>query len=159
MYSSTTAWCWRALHRKPVPIETAVDGVERLLMAQEGGKGTILWGFSFCETLVVKIALHRAGVQLIQLSTVGHGVPSPPSEFGMRFVGPLFCKAENRFLAERVSIPADQSLGYLRFSVSRTARGRTPSEVLSMRGIAHWSNRRGKSAVARYPRESRVSFR
>jgi hypothetical protein len=69
---------------------------------------------SFCGYLVPKIALDRAGARLVMLSAADHGAHYPPTRLGLAVVGPLFCAAENRYLAERVVIPPDRTLGYLR---------------------------------------------
>jgi len=128
------AWCemvfetrwlrWRALHRAAPPVETSVDGLPTLHAAHEGGRGVILWGMEFCDTLVVKIALHRAGVRLVHLSSANHGLNAPPTKLGLRFVSPMHCAAENRFLDERVVMPADGSLGYMRVLVQRLEENR-----------------------------------
>ncbi|MBT8336390.1 MAG: hypothetical protein KJO11_07285, partial [Gemmatimonadetes bacterium] len=107
-----------ALRGGPVPVETSVEGMGRI-----GSGGSLLWGMSFCGTLVVKIALHRAGVPLVHLSAAGHGAAHPPTRLGLRIVSPLYCRAENRFLRERVVIPEDGSLGYLRTLMERLRSG------------------------------------
>ena len=94
------AWCqmvfetrwlrWRALHRADPPVETAVDGLPVLETALARGRGVILWGMEFCDTLVVKIALHRAGVRLVHLSFANHGLNAPPTRLGVRIVSHPF---------------------------------------------------------------------
>src|SRR5262245_59066092 len=64
---------WRAMHRRGVPVSTTLVGLEHLERVRARGRGVILWGMSFCETLVVKMGLHRAGVSLVHLSTAHHG--------------------------------------------------------------------------------------
>ncbi len=115
---------WRALHRADPPVETSVDGLQHLEAALAERRGAILWGMEFCDTLVVKIALHRAGVRLVHLSTANHGLAAPPTWLGLRIASPLHCAAENRFLDERVIIPADGSLGYMRVLVQRLEENR-----------------------------------
>jgi hypothetical protein len=88
-----------------------------------GEKGALLWGMSFCGTLVVKIALHRAGHPLVHLSTEGHGGAEPLTRMGYTVVSPLYCVPENRFLRERVVIPLDGSLGYMRDLLTRLHDG------------------------------------
>jgi hypothetical protein len=104
---------FRAFHGRKVPVETSVDGLHRVHAALEGGNGAILWGMSFCETLPKLIAFQRAGLPLVLLSSAYHGVPSD-TRLGLEVVGPFFSAPENRFLAERLIVPADLSLGYLR---------------------------------------------
>jgi hypothetical protein len=115
---------WRALHRGGWAIETEVEGQEHLEEAHAAGKGAILWGMSFCGYLVPKIALHRVGANLIHLSAADHGAHFPPTRLGLAVVGPLYCRAENRYLAERVIIPADKSQGYLGILEARLAQDR-----------------------------------
>jgi Bacterial lipid A biosynthesis acyltransferase len=111
----------RAIHRGVVPVSTTVVGLPHLESARSRGRGVILWGMSFCETLVVKMGLHRAGVPLVHLSTVNHGSALPPTRLGLRLVAPLYTAAELPYLAERVVIPADESLGYMRVLMDRLA--------------------------------------
>jgi lipid A biosynthesis acyltransferase len=118
---------WRAIHRGVVPVATTVVGLPHLESARARGRGLILWGMSFCETLVVKIGLHRAGVALVHLSTANHGAAWPPSRLGLRLVAPVYTAAETPYLAERVVIPADQSLGYMRVLIDRLTANRCVS--------------------------------
>ena len=114
-----TLWIrFRAFHTTRVPVETSVEGLHLIRNALGAGNGAILWGMSFCETLPVKIALHRACVPLIQLSSAFHGVPSE-TQLGLEVVGPFYSAPENPFLLERVNIPADGSLGFLRLLQDR----------------------------------------
>jgi lauroyl/myristoyl acyltransferase len=115
---------WRALHRAGWNVATEVEGVEHLEAARAAGKGAILWGMSFCGYLVAKMALHRAGARIVMLAAADHGVHYPPTRFGRLVVGPLYCHAENRYLAERVKIPHDRALGYLRTLKARLQANR-----------------------------------
>lgn len=112
----------RAYHTTELPVETSAEGIQRIEDARGYGNGVILWGMSFCDPLPVKIALQRAGVPVVHLSHAEHGVPRPPTEFGLKIVGPFFCASENPFLLERVIIPADESVGYLRLLMDRLTR-------------------------------------
>jgi lauroyl/myristoyl acyltransferase len=104
---------YRALHGRGPAVETSVEGLAYVTRAAGEGRGSILWGMEFCDTLVVKIALHRAGVRLVHLSTANHGLAAPPTKLGLRIVSPLYCAAENRFLDERVVMPTDGSLHHM----------------------------------------------
>ncbi len=115
---------WRALHRRGWQVETEIEGLEHLGAARSAGKGVILWGMSFCGYLVPKMALHRAGAELVLLSAADHGAHYPPTRLGLAVVGPLFRLAENRYLSERVAIPPDQSLRYLRTIKARLEANR-----------------------------------
>jgi lauroyl/myristoyl acyltransferase len=104
----------RAFHTTALPMETSVEGLERVAEARDVGRGVILWGMSFCESLPVKVALQRAGLDIVHLSSAQHGVASPHTDLGLQIVGPLHNAPENPFLRERLIIPADESLGYVR---------------------------------------------
>jgi lauroyl/myristoyl acyltransferase len=117
---------FRAFHTEKVPVETSVEGLHRVQEALDGGCGAILWGMSFCETLLNKIALHRVGLPLVLLSSAYHGVPAN-TRLGVRVVGPFYAAPENRFLSERIVIPPDASLGYVRTLTERLAENRCVS--------------------------------
>ncbi len=93
-----------------------LNGIAHLRKAIEGGHGAILWVTETAfSALIVKMALHNAGYQAIQLSRPGHGFSS--SRFGVRFLNPLWIEVENRFIAERVLIigeTASEALAVLR---------------------------------------------
>jgi len=128
-HAMATAYCemfrenqwmrWRATHGGHVPVETTVVGLQHLDAARARGRGAILWGMSFCETLVVKIGLHRAGVPLLHLSSANHGGAWPPSRLGLAILAPFYTAAETPYLTERIEIPADQTLGYMRILMDR----------------------------------------
>jgi lauroyl/myristoyl acyltransferase len=99
---------WRHGWRPAIEIE----GLERVHTALERGRGAILWSMRFSSTTAIKQAFFRAGLPLRHLSRKQHGSPSM-TRLGVRVVGPLYCRAENPYLAERVQIPLDGSLGYL----------------------------------------------
>jgi lauroyl/myristoyl acyltransferase len=94
---------------RPV-IET--EGLERVRQALDQGRGVILWSMRFSSATVIKQAFYHAGLPLTHLSREEHGSPSM-TRLGVKIVGPLYCRAENPYLAERVRIPLDGSLGYL----------------------------------------------
>jgi lauroyl/myristoyl acyltransferase len=89
-----------------------IEGLEHVHKALERGRGAILWSMRFSSSTVIKQAFFRAGLPLTHLSRDQHGSPSL-TRLGIRVVGPLYCRAENFYLAERVQIPLDGSLGYL----------------------------------------------
>ncbi len=104
----------RAFWTRDVWIETNVDGLHRLTGALERGRGAILWGASFCETLPVRIALYRAGIGLVGLSSVTHGAPSPHSRFGVQLIAPLYSAPDDRFVSERVNVASGGGDEHLR---------------------------------------------
>ena len=93
-----------------------LSGKNHLQKALERGHGAILWvTHTAFSTLIVKMALHNAGYQAVQLSRPGHGFSS--SHFGVRFLNPLWTRVEDRFISERVLIigeTAAEALSVLR---------------------------------------------
>ena len=61
-----------------------------------------------------KIALQRAGHPLIQLTAADHGASFPATWVGLHLVGPFHARSEMRYVADRLVIPPDGSLGYMR---------------------------------------------
>jgi len=93
--------------------EIELEGLERVHEARSRGRGVILWSMRFSSSTAIKQAFHRAGLPLVHLSRQDHGAPSK-TKLGVGVVAPMFCRAENPYLAARVQIPLDGSLGYLR---------------------------------------------
>jgi hypothetical protein len=103
-------------------------GLERLTAALEHGRGAILWvGFFADANLMAKVALHRAGLPLCHLSSLTHGVSR--SRFGVRWLNPIPAAAENRYLAERVSIARAGPTSALRTLRRRLGENRPVSIV------------------------------
>ncbi|MFO1035869.1 MAG: hypothetical protein U1E45_03410 [Geminicoccaceae bacterium] len=83
-------------------------GSEHLTAALQQGRGAILWVAPFVLAgLLVKVALADAGHQLVHLSRSTHGLAR--SVRGAELVNRSYVRAENRFLAERVTIGHDGS--------------------------------------------------
>jgi len=82
---------------------TRLIGAEYLRTALDTGHGAILWmtETSF-GTLVAKMILADAGIRAVQLSRPQHGFST--TEFGMRYLNPIWTAVEDRFIAERVAI-------------------------------------------------------
>ena len=93
-------------------LQVEVEGLEHISRGLEAGRGVILWGMFFCGTSVVKAALWRAGVRLTHLSRVYHGAPSL-SRLALTVLAPMYCRAENRYLAKRVVLPLGTSVHQL----------------------------------------------
>lgn len=89
-----------------------IQGLNRLDAALARGHGAILWGMRFASATAMKQAFHEAGHPLVHLSRAQHGSPSA-TRLGIRVAAPLYCRAENPYLRERVIIPADGSPRYL----------------------------------------------
>ena len=110
-----------------------LQGARFLREALAQGRGVILWRMLFCSNPVVMQALERNGTPLVHLSNVYHGAPSR-SRLGIRFVSPLYCRPENDYLAKRVIIPLDGSLGYMRTLLDSLRQNACVSVVGEHRG-------------------------
>lgn len=89
-----------------------IDGLDRLEAALARGNGAILWGLRFGSATAMKQAFHYAGRPLVHLSRAEHGSPTT-TRLGVGLAAPLYCRAENPYLRERVVIPLDRSPRYL----------------------------------------------
>jgi lauroyl/myristoyl acyltransferase len=128
----------RSLHRKGAAADITLEGLEHLEGVLETGKGAILWRSFFCSSHIPKQALAEAGHPLVHLSHWDHGARGAGIA-GLRLFPPLWIRAEVRHLHERVELPRDASLDYLR----RLVRHLRANRVLSIFG-----NIRGKAPVA-----------
>lgn len=90
-----------------------IYGKQHIENALERGQGAILWiaPFHFVE-LAIKKGLAQRGFNLTYLSDYRHGLST--TRFGLKFLNPLWKKAENKYLHERIVIQPDGQLGYLR---------------------------------------------
>jgi lauroyl/myristoyl acyltransferase len=110
-----------------------LDGAEHLRRALEAGRGVVLWRMNFCENPVFLQALTAHGVSAVHLSDAAHGAPSG-SRLGLRWTSPLYCRAEEPYAAERIVIPLDRSLGYIRELLDRLGQNAVVSIVGENRG-------------------------
>jgi lauroyl/myristoyl acyltransferase len=101
-------------------------GEEHLRSAAEGGRGAIVWRMSFTSAVVVHAAIARTGTRLVHLSRPVHGAGSG-SPVGYRVLAPIYCRAEEVHLEERVLIPEDGTLGYMKELMAVLRRGGTLS--------------------------------
>lgn len=100
-----------------------LHGIEHLQNALAAGHGAILWVTETTfSTLIVKMALHHAGYRAVHLSRPSHGFSI--SDFGARYLNPLWAKIENRFIAERVVIHGERSTDALARLRARLAENR-----------------------------------
>ena len=114
--------------------DTRVHGEIHLRNALDNDRGTILWVTdSAYSTLIFKIALHRAGYRACQLSRKEHGFSS--SSFAIRFLNPLWCRIEDRFIEERVFIENDNAAPAMAILRSRLAANRCV--IITVGGAAH----------------------
>jgi lauroyl/myristoyl acyltransferase len=100
---------------------TMLEGLDRIREVQAEGRGAILWRMSFCESPVAKIALAREALAMVHLSSVSHGARSQSRGGG--WVTALYRRGEDPYLAERVVMPADGSLGYMRGLMTKLRAG------------------------------------
>jgi lauroyl/myristoyl acyltransferase len=105
-------------HKRGWHPEIELDGIEHVHNALARKKGVILWGMSFCGPVIPKLAFFRAGLPVIHLSTPHHGGFSK-SIVAVRIINPWNLKSENKYLTERIVIPLDNSLDYLRLLKKR----------------------------------------
>jgi hypothetical protein len=111
-----------------------LHGEAHLRKALDEGKGAILWVTdSAYSTLIFKIALDRAGYRAYQLSRKQHGFSTSP--FGIRFLNPLWCRVENRFIEERVLIPGDDAAPAMAILRARLAVNRCV--IITVGALAH----------------------
>ena len=124
---------FRSLRRGGWRPEVVLRGESRLRAALKAGKGAILWRMWFCENPVTLQALARAGFSTVHLSAETHGAPAA-SQVGLRWTAPLYVRAEEPYVAKRVVIPRDGSLGYMRELVSQLQQNACVSIVGENRG-------------------------
>ncbi len=86
-----------------------LSGQPNLQRALDRGRGVILWVMETTfSTLIVKMALHKAGYHTCQLSRPGHGF-STETAFGLRYLNPIWTGVEDRFIAERIVIAGESA--------------------------------------------------
>ena len=125
----------RGLHRRGWRPHIEIEGIERIRAALERTQGVMLWRMSFCGTPVVKRALWEAGIPLVHLSKQEHGAHSD-AWVSRRMLTPLFRRAEDWYLTERVIIPWGGSpVGAMRTLLKRLQRDHA---VVSIMGDAPW---------------------
>ena len=96
-----------------------LEGRAHLDAALERGRGVVLWVAPFVfAPLLTKMALQAGGYSVMQLSRFSHGYSK--SRWGARLINRVRTLAEDRFLAERVTIDADgATAGPMRAVVGR----------------------------------------
>jgi lauroyl/myristoyl acyltransferase len=96
----------------------ALEGREHVARGLAGGRGVILWRFALGSGPALMHAFADAGWRPVHLSRAEHG-SRRLSRFGLRTVCSMWQVAENRWLCERIVIPTDASLGYVRVLADR----------------------------------------
>ena len=93
--------------------DTRLVGKEHLNAAIEDGNGAILWLGNFVHNpLVTAMALGQAGFEMSHLSRWDHGISS--TRLGNLFINPIWTRAEERFMSERLVIGADDRVKALK---------------------------------------------
>jgi len=117
-----------------------IRGREHLDRAIERGRGVVLWVCPFTYgDLIVKTAMAREGFAVTHLSAGSRGFspnachPWVPTRFGLRYLSRLRTAVEDRYLHDRVAMPRDGSLGYIR-QLDRLLRAKG---ILSIRAGKH----------------------
>ena len=98
--------------------EIEIEGREYLDAALSKGRGVVLWRTRFTENSVFLQGLWRHNAAAVHLSNEGHGSPDR-SRLGVQWAARLYRRAEDRYVEERVQIPMDGSLGYVRRLLKR----------------------------------------
>jgi lauroyl/myristoyl acyltransferase len=125
----------RSLHRRGPEVDITLVGLHHLESALAEGKGAILWRSFFCSSHIPKEALARAGHRLVHLSHWDHGARGFNLP-GLRLFAPLWVRAEVRHLRERVVLPRDSSLDYLRVLLDHLQANHVLSIFGNIRGRA-----------------------
>lgn len=98
------------------------EGLERLDAPLHDGRGIILWSMRFSSATVLKQGFYRQRAPFVHLSRADHG-SSTLTTLGLRVAAPLYCRAENCYLKERIQIPVDESLNYVQTLRERLRAG------------------------------------
>jgi hypothetical protein len=126
------------------------EGDHYIRKALENGKGAVIWCMRFSSDAVLKQGFYQAGLPLVHLRDSAHGAHSGRTRLGTSLVSPLFCRAEDPYLASRVVIPVEGSLGYLQtlrdhlrandcVSIYGDATGRQTVEVPFLTGTCKYA--------------------
>ncbi len=142
------AACWRAhiahkyvalmqllhsYHPRGWPAAIRLEGRVEIDAALALGQGAILWVTQFVfSDLVTKRALHEAGYAVSHLSREAHGFST--TRFGRRWLNPIKTGIERRYLAERLVMSEDHTVGPLRGLALRLRQNRLVSITVAPTG-------------------------
>ena len=122
--------CYRLDGWKP---RIDLRGMEHVTAALAAGHGAILWVADFeSASLIAKMALSNAGLQVSHLSRPQHGFSH--SRFGIQFLNPIKTRIEDRFLKERITMRPGGMTGSL-----RTLRRRLDENALVSITVLHFN--------------------
>jgi lauroyl/myristoyl acyltransferase len=120
---------WRRGWRPRVRLE----GGEQIVAALDAGKGAILWVAPFVfSDLITKLALAEAGHMVSHLSRDSHGFST--TRLARRLLNPIQTRIEGRYLAERLVMTDENTIGALRELVARLEANRPVSITLAATG-------------------------
>ena len=110
-----------------------LEGAAQIEAALARGQGGILWvaPFAFSD-LVTKFALHEAGYAVAHLSRDTHGFST--TRFGRHVLNPIQTRVERRYLAERLVMSDERSVGPLRELTACLRQNRLVSITLAATG-------------------------
>jgi lauroyl/myristoyl acyltransferase len=114
--------------------EITITGTEHLHAALAAGRGAVLWVAPFVfAPLVAKRGLHQAGFAVHHLSRPNHGFSS--TRFGVVVLNPIRTRIEDRYLAERITIPqSGETTAAVRTLARRLAANRIVSITFTFLG-------------------------
>lgn len=112
-----------------------VRGLDHLDAALRKGNGAILWvsHFVFSST-IAKIGLHRLRHRAVHLSRPEHGFSK--TRFGIAALNPIRRRAEDRFLAERITLDRGRMTGTM-----RRVRARLRENAIVSITVGSWEGR------------------
>ncbi len=110
-----------------------LEGGEEIAAALDAGKGAILWVAPFVfSDLITKLALAEAGHRVSHLSRDSHGFST--TRLARRLLNPIQTRIEGRYLAERLVMTDENTIGALRELVARLEANRPVSITLAATG-------------------------
>lgn len=103
----------RDLHPRGWRPEIRVEGTEHLIRGLARKRGVVVWLMRSSGVIAPKRAFWQIGHPLTFLHNETHG-STTHTRLGLGVVARFYARAENQYLAERVLIPRDGSLRYLK---------------------------------------------
>jgi lauroyl/myristoyl acyltransferase len=103
--------------------ELRLSGRENIEQALAAGNGAILWVYPFVfYSLVSKMSLAQAGFPPVHLSRPGHGYSN--SKLGIRYLNQIQTRAEDYYIAERITLGSEENSSALRLLIRRIRENR-----------------------------------
>jgi lauroyl/myristoyl acyltransferase len=110
-----------------------LEGGTQIEAALAQGRGGVLWVAPFVfSDLVTKLALHEAGYAVSHLSRDTHGFST--TRFGRRLLNPIQTRVERRYVAERLVMSDERTIGPLRALEERLRHNRLVSITVTASG-------------------------